>query len=137
MSPIRNPEHYPEDWPEVRRRILRRAEDRENSPPRCECLGECGVDHSSLDGGNPGRCIERNGSWAATFGSGTGGKGDNRAVRVVLTVAHLDHDASAGDHSDENLKALCQSCHLRYDAPYNAAKRRRAREQTERLFEGV
>lgn len=34
-------------------------------------------------------------------------------VRVVLTVAHLNH--VAGDDRDENLKALCQWCHLNYD----------------------
>jgi hypothetical protein len=33
--------------------------------------------------------------------------------KVVLTVAHLDHDLV--DHSDENLAALCQRCHLTYD----------------------
>lgn len=34
--------------------------------------------------------------------------------RVVLTVAHLDHDPANVD--DNNLKALCQACHNRYDA---------------------
>jgi 5-methylcytosine-specific restriction endonuclease McrA len=34
---------------------------------------------------------------------------------VVLTVAHLDHQP---EHcGDENLAALCQRCHNRYDAP--------------------
>lgn len=36
-----------------------------------------------------------------------------RQVRIVLTVAHLNH--VAGDDRDENLKALCQWCHLNYD----------------------
>ncbi len=36
-----------------------------------------------------------------------------RFVRVALTVAHLNH--IAGDDRDENLKALCQWCHLNYD----------------------
>lgn len=34
-------------------------------------------------------------------------------VGIVLTVAHLNH--VAGDDRDENLKALCQWCHLNYD----------------------
>ena len=34
---------------------------------------------------------------------------------VVLTTAHLDHDPKNCDES--NLVALCQWCHLRYDAP--------------------
>ena len=37
---------------------------------------------------------------------------------VVLTVAHLDHDI--GNNSDDNLAALCQRCHLRYDARLHA-----------------
>lgn len=36
-----------------------------------------------------------------------------RFVRVVLTIAHLNH--VSGDDRDENLKALCQWCHLNYD----------------------
>lgn len=36
-----------------------------------------------------------------------------RQVRIVLTVAHLNH--VSGDDRDENLKALCQWCHLNYD----------------------
>lgn len=37
-------------------------------------------------------------------------------VRVVLTVAHLDHDETNHQVSDERLRAFCQLCHLRYDA---------------------
>ena len=32
---------------------------------------------------------------------------------VVLSVAHLDHDPS--NCADDNLRALCQRCHLNYD----------------------
>lgn len=38
--------------------------------------------------------------------------------RVVLTVAHLNHEPS--DCRPENLRAWCQSCHLRYDASEHA-----------------
>lgn len=37
---------------------------------------------------------------------------------VVLTVAHLDHQPMNCD--DGNLKALCQRCHLRYDAKHHS-----------------
>jgi hypothetical protein len=48
--------------------------------------------------------------------------------RVVLTVAHLDHTP---EHCDpQNLRALCQRCHLIYDADHHRrtayATRRRA-----------
>ena len=42
--------------------------------------------------------------------------------RVVLTTAHLSHDPS--DNRDENLKALCQACHNRYDAAKRVANRK-------------
>jgi hypothetical protein len=39
-----------------------------------------------------------------------------KRVKVVLTIAHLDHDETNYDVQDERLKAACQLCHLRYDA---------------------
>lgn len=42
--------------------------------------------------------------------------------KVVLTVAHLDHDPRNCDPL--NLKAWCQRCHNTYDAPTRAAGRR-------------
>lgn len=46
-------------------------------------------------------------------------------ARVVLTVAHLDHDPTNNDPA--NLRALCQRCHNRYDAPMRAAGRKARR----------
>lgn len=39
-----------------------------------------------------------------------------RRITVVLTVSHTDHDESNHSVSLDRLKALCQMCHLRYDA---------------------
>lgn len=39
-----------------------------------------------------------------------------KTVKVVLTIAHLDHDEENHEVSLDRLKALCQICHLRYDA---------------------
>lgn len=39
-----------------------------------------------------------------------------REVKVILTVAHLDHDETNHQVELDRLKALCQCCHLRYDA---------------------
>lgn len=45
--------------------------------------------------------------------------------RVVLTVAHLDHTP---EHcGDDNLKAMCQRCHLHYDRHHHAQTRYRTR----------
>jgi 5-methylcytosine-specific restriction endonuclease McrA len=55
--------------------------------------------------------------------------------RVVLTVAHLDHDITHNDPA--NLAALCQRCHLTYDAglhaQHAAETRRRKREAAGQL----
>jgi hypothetical protein len=40
-----------------------------------------------------------------------------RRIRVVLTIAHLDH--VAGHDDDRNLKALCCWCHLNYDQAHH------------------
>lgn len=48
--------------------------------------------------------------------------------KVVLTTAHLNHNPA--DCRDENLAAMCQKCHLTYDAALhreNAARTRRGR----------
>ena len=36
-------------------------------------------------------------------------------VKVILTIAHLDHDEENWNVSMDRLAALCQRCHLRYD----------------------
>jgi len=99
---------YPPDWKAISRRI------RERSGGQCECEGECGL-HRTHPG--PRRCQERDrepARWAKGI--------------VVLTVAHLNHKPD--DCRDENLKAMCNRCHLRYDVPHhkrNAFKTRRAK----------
>lgn len=49
-----------------------------------------------------------------------------RIVRIVLTVAHLNHTPE--DCRPENLRAWCQRCHNRYDA----AERRKGIQQRAR-----
>ncbi len=100
MSPIRASERrrYPADWPAISARIrFTRA------AGQCECTGECGTGHG-------GRCTARHGRPHPVTGS-----------RVVLTTAHLDH---VPEHCDDaNLRAMCQRCHLAYDAGQHAATR--------------
>jgi hypothetical protein len=104
--PIRpeNRDRYPEDWDAISAAIRHRAGD------RCECEGECGRRTHA------GRCPNRQGQPA--YGTGS---------IVVLTTAHLDHtpENCAGD----NLKSMCQGCHLHYDRPHHAETRRRTFEQ--------
>ena len=90
--PIRpeNKARYPKDWPAISRRI------RERSGGQCE----------RVEDGE--RCSAVNGQPHPLTGS-----------KVVLTVAHLDHQPE--NCADDNLQAMCQRCHLRYDAKHHAA----------------
>lgn len=108
MSPIRpeNKARYPKDWPTV---IVRAV--RERSGDRCECEGECGR------GTHDGRCPNQQGQPA--YGTGS---------HVVLTTAHLDHTPE--NCAMENLRHMCQGCHLHYDRGHHAATRRRTRERS-------
>ncbi|MBM3744188.1 MAG: hypothetical protein FJW34_00150 [Acidobacteria bacterium] len=58
-----------------------------------------------------------------------------RTVRVVLTVAHLNHDPA--DNRDENLAALCQWCHLHYDAPHHKETRATRKDARRPLLRGL
>lgn len=49
-------------------------------------------------------------------------QGHTRPVRIIFTIAHLDHDPTNND--PENLRALCQRCHNRHDAAHRAAGRK-------------
>lgn len=50
-----------------------------------------------------------------------------RGTKVILTIAHLDHDPENWEVKDERLMALCQACHLNYDNNRHVAKRRYGR----------
>jgi sugar phosphate isomerase/epimerase len=58
---------------------------------------------------------------------------NRRVVKVVITIAHLNH--VAGDDRDENLKALCQWCHLHYDQTHHSATRATRKDAKRPLLE--
>ena len=129
MMPIRleNRHRYPKDWPAISLRIRQRAGN------KCEW---CGVANGTLGGrlvdgtwcearplGEKLTQLEwpEPGKWATCQGGAY-----LRIVRIVLTVAHLDHQPE--NCADDNLAALCQRCHNRYDAKMRVAGvRERAR----------
>ncbi len=47
------------------------------------------------------------------------------AIKIILTVAHLDHDPTNND--ELNLMAMCQRCHNRWDIPHRKKTRREGR----------
>ena len=118
-----NAKRYPKDWPEIRARILRRAGN------RCE---KCDVQNYALGGRTKagvwldawplGEKLLRI-KWPKPGTEATCGTKEHREVcriiRIVLTVAHLDHTPENCD--DENLRAWCQRCHLAYDHRHHMA----------------
>lgn len=132
MSPIRASERdrYPDDWPDIRARILARADG------RCEFLCADGRRCNAPDRELIFRRRANLEEWRTPNGSDCGeADQDYRGVVVVLTVAHLNHQPE--DCRDENLKAGCQLHHLRHDAQHhrrNAAFTRRARKSNGELF---
>ena len=98
---------YGVEWKTITRpRILARAGD---------CCEQCKVpNHAVVLRVDAAWCLLDGGTWRGgreepAFAAAS----SYRVVRIVLTIAHLNH--VAGDDRPENLKALCQWCHLNYD----------------------
>lgn len=136
--PIRaeNKHRYPPNWKsEIRPRILKRAENSAGWP----CCEECGVPNYAegyRDGfGKWHPCLPSDVGDVMEVGpDGT----EYKCIRIVLTIAHLSDEVE--DCSDENLRAWCQRCHNRYDAPARAAgikQRRREVLAVADLFEAA
>ena len=109
---------YPDDWEEISRRIRF-----DRAGGRCE---NCGAPHGKWIGRDKAK-PELWDDWCVVLPSE---EDDFYKVKVVLTVAHLDHDTTNNDES--NLKALCQRCHLRYDSEQHriaAARTRRLKQE--------
>lgn len=99
--PIRteNRARYPAEW-----KALSLSIRRDRAAWRCEQIASDGT-----------RCAAMHGEPHPTTGS-----------RVVLTVAHLDHQPE--NNAPDNLRAMCQRCHNLYDLPMRRAGiRERAR----------
>jgi hypothetical protein len=122
-----NPENkskYPADWPQIRDRI------REREGHCCKwckapnrkfiARSSCGSYYMLANGdilnADNGETVFR--SELVLFQA-------KKWIEVVLTVAHLDHDPT--NNTDENLAALCQRCHNRYDSEHRAESRAKTR----------
>lgn len=142
--PIRpeNKDRYPKEWKAISRRIrerggnacekcyapnggmIRRGVSREGVPVWRECGWSAYEDGASADDGSR---VPDTGEDTVDWG---------RPVRVVLTVAHLDHTPE--NCAPDNLRALCQRCHNVYDAPMRArgiAERKKAQMACRDLLE--
>lgn len=117
--------NYPKDWKQIRERILKRE---------FNCCKVCGVLNYSKG------ARDKFGHWHSEEQI-DGMKSDDgfhhfngeypKIIRIVLTVAHLNHDV--GDNSDENLAALCQLHHLRHDIDHHKKNSRATRNRNKGL----
>lgn len=115
---------YPDDWEAISREV------RDAAGNRCQ---ECGV-QNGLYGYRVGK------TFVAVAGPGEITEAVKhecrnlptrpRCFRIVLTVAHLDHDTQNSDRA--NLRAWCQRCHLRYDQDHHIANAAQTRAATQR-----
>lgn len=116
---------YPPNWKtEIVPNVLQRANN---------CCEKCGLENHSFVWaiklwikGDNGRYQHRSLWFRNREDAEREADGPIRKVKVVLTISHTDHDEENHNVKIDRLKALCQICHLRYDA---AEKYRRATEK--------
>lgn len=113
--PIRpeNLARYPKTWREMV------AAARVRSGNRCECVGQCGLNHGAGDEVNsdPPRCRATNGEPHPLTGS-----------KVVLTLAH-EHGVPLEETTIDRMFHACQQCHLRYDKDIHRQNSERTRRE--------
>ena len=59
--------------------------------------------------------------------------GKVKPIKIVLTVAHLDHNILNNEFS--NLKSLCQKCHLDYDKEHHKKNSRETLKKKKGIIE--
>ncbi len=121
-----NYKDYPPNWKEIRSRILARSGD------KCE---HCGITNGFVfknengvkrpPGAQDWDMIHTRIRYSQD--SYAGSLKYHGFTRVVLTIAHLDHDKHNWNVQDDRLAALCQSCHLKYDLPRHVENRKYGR----------
>lgn len=111
---------YPANWKEISLRI------RERSGQKCEF---CGVANGAIGARDKyGDWHDENAIHHMNSDCGRELFGEfPDMIRIVLTVAHMDHNTA--NNEDGNLKALCQKCHLSYDAKHHAKNAAKTRER--------
>lgn len=123
-----NYNEYPENWEDLRRQVLERA-----GQNYCD-------DGSIMFEAKCEKCYIPNKTVIIRTGKGkndwilfSGTKDEALAIygkkptKIVLTIAHLDHDKDNHNVSIDRLQALCQKCHLGYDLERHIANRKYGR----------
>lgn len=113
-----NYKEYPKNWKELRAQVLDRAGN---------CCENCGVENHRL--------IYRYGKASNEWEYWPEGMASEewtfelqrKSTKVILTIAHLDHDKHNHDVTIDRLRAWCQKCHLQYDLKHHIQNRKYGR----------
>lgn len=120
-----NKKRYPTNWKEIRAAILKRAQN------KCE---QCGLSNYSMvsrglmgaiEFTEEGDFIEHDGelySRKYSYSKKTLQSPFAPPTKVILTIAHLNPPVE--NCAMDNLKALCQKCHLQLDMPIHLKNRK-------------
>lgn len=132
-----NRHRYPADWPQIRLQVLEEARyqcqwdgcSARHHAVGCWRMARTGWVWQPLSGSGPVDAAGWGQSWpdlqlldyaeAREFAQAhnEGPVVDGRAIVIVLTIAHLDHEPENCERS--NLRALCQRHHLHYDQQHH------------------
>lgn len=118
---------YPPHWGHLRALALARDNH------CCACQGECGSAHTGRcaapnhamimrDPGNPAHWWHADDAPRSPLLPSS-----PRIVQVILTIAHVCQESTCAELT--HLRAMCQRCHLRYDAGQHAASAARTRQR--------
>ncbi len=121
-----NKSRYPSNWSEIRAAILERSGN---------CCEQCKVKNRTRIARGAGKDVDTYMTDDADVYCADSGQYLGmcrmseydvlRMTDIVLTIAHLDHQPE--NCAPENLKALCQRCHLKYDAQLHSENARQTR----------
>lgn len=120
---------YCKDW-KLRSRFIRlfRAN---NKCEVCNIPNHITVIRGKYNGFNVVQDMEGNIYNEKTFecigGDYLGEVGNNKPIKIILTVAHLDHDIK--NNNFFNLKAMCQKCHNNYDVAHRKETKLKGKKQ--------
>lgn len=128
---------YPPNWKtEIRPYILARAKNRcEFCKVKNYNVGLRGLNGRFYSGEYISEKLEKQGIdlWDDILFHTLKKDGSVKWLKIVLTVAHLDHDLTNNNY--DNLKALCQKCHLNYDHKHHMKNSRITRNKKKGLQE--
>ena len=116
--------NYPANWKtEIRPAILTRANN---------CCEWCGVKNHSIIY-RFGKGMDEWVYWPDGMESEAWTLDGKKSTKVILTIAHLDHDKENHNVSLERLAALCQKCHLGHDIKHHMANQKANRIKKKKL----